>query len=172
MFDQVLEEDAARPVDDAFGASGGARRVQDVQRVVKGEVHVPDHVGLVRREELVQRDGPVGQQTDRAGQRIFGNHDEALQGGQGIGYLGQAPGDVVAAPAVAIAVGGEEDHRPDLPESVDHPGGPEVRRRRREGCADGRGGQHHGAGLGHVGHPCSHPVAGLYPEFQHGLLEA
>ena len=121
MFHEVFEKDAARPVDDALGLAGSARRIEDVQGVVKRQVEEPDFLSLVWSQESFQREGAVGERTDRTDRGILRHDYQTANFRQGVRHLGEATGDVVASAAVAVAVGGEQHHWTNLSEPVDHP---------------------------------------------------
>ena len=138
--------------------------------MVEGQRREDDGHGRVGGEEVVERDGAIGERAARAVRRV-GHDDHLAHRRQVGGHLGQLAGHVVALPAVSVAIGGEQHRRLDLPEAVEDAAGAEVGGGRREHGADRGGGQHHGVGLGQVREPGGHPVALSDACAQQGLLE-
>ena len=154
---EVLEDDPAVGLDDRLRGPGGARRVQDPQRVVERE---GDRVELGRLgRELVPPE-----RTREAWSFPWDRDHRAQPAPQRVGERARLVGEAEVLPAIAVAVGDDEDRRVDLPEPVDHAGDPELR---------GAGGPHRAdAGGTEKGRNCDraigehrrHPVAGTDAE--------
>ena len=144
---QVLEQDAALPLDDRLRQPRGAGRVEHPERVVEGQALEAELGGL--GEQLV----PAARHQHRVLDRRDRGHD-----------LGHTLAAVEVAPAVAVALGGDQDLRLDLLEAVDDGGRSELGRAARPDGADARAGQERHDGLGHVRHVRRHAVAALHPE--------
>jgi hypothetical protein len=159
---QVLEQRPARAVHDALGRAGGARRVEDVERVVEGQTLPGDGVGRVAGEHVAEPDS-VGD-----GRRVLpgvGHDHEALDARQLLTDLTDARQRVEEATAVAVAIRDEQHLRPDLAEAVQDALYPEVGRARRPDRAQARRRQHRDHGLGEVRQVAHHAVAGHDPPF-------
>ena len=145
---QVLEQDAALPLDDRLRQAGRPRRVEHPERVVERQ---PLGGQRSRLQELV----PVALAAEvRQHERPLERRDLPLQLGDDL-----APVEILAA--VAVAVDREQHLRADLGEAVDHAAHAEVGRAARPDRADRRAGQERGGRLGDVRHVGDHPVAAL-----------
>ena len=132
---QVLEQDAAVAVDDRLRQAGGARRVEDPERVVEGER---------RRTRARESAGPEEARPPSRCRR--GSRSRTVRSSPGISaaIASTIVGAVEVAPAVAVAVDREQDLRLDLREAVDHAAGAELRRRRGPDRAQRGGGEEGG----------------------------
>ena len=104
VLHQVFEQDSTGPVHDAFGPTGRARGVQDVEGMVERQFRELNGVRVVGGEELLKSDG-VGRQG--TGRTRPGNHHNPSEVGQPVGYLDQPVGHVMVAAGVVVAVSGE-----------------------------------------------------------------
>ena len=155
---QVLEEDAAVPVDDRLREAGGPRREEDVERVVERD----GVEGEGRRigEERRPGHGVRGRRRGRpAPARRYGHDDRGPQGRQRGPDLGDRRGPVDVPVAVAVAVDREQDGGLDLGEPVDDGPRAELGRARRPDGAEGRGREQADHGLRDVGQERGHAVA-------------
>ena len=144
---QVLQQDAALPLDDRLRQTRRAGRVEDPERVVEGQALEAQLGGL--GEQLLP--------SARHQHRVLDRRDRGDD-------LGHALAAIEVAPAVAVALGGDQDLWLDLLEAIDHCGGSELGRAARPDGADARAGQERHHRLGHVRHVRRHPVAALHPE--------
>ena len=152
----VLQQRPARAVHDALGRAGRAGGVQDVGGMVERQRL---EAGLAGRREKV----PV---EDRAGNRSRArrlgqawNHDHALDRIDAAGDLGHLREAAVPGSAVAVAVDGEQDLGPGLPEAVRGGLGPEIRRAGGPDRAQARRRQHCRDGFRHVRHEASDAIS-------------
>jgi hypothetical protein len=91
--------------------------------------------------------------------------DDVAQRGQGGAHLGHHAQAVEVAPAVGHAVAGDQHHRVDLAETVEHGVRAHVGRADAPDRADAHRGQKGHHGLGNVGQVGGHAVAGLHARF-------
>ena len=109
VFGQVLQQHTAGAVHDALGLAGGARREQHVPRVVERQRHERDRCRLDRVE-------PPGLNDDRCPKRWQRRND-----------LVKPTSAVVALAVVGVVRNREQHGRLNLPETIDHAVGPEIR---------------------------------------------
>ena len=109
VFGQVLQQHTTGAVHDALGLAGGARREQHVPRVIERQRHKRDR----RRLDVVE---PAGLDDDRC-----------TKGWQRRDDLVETTSAVVALAVVGVVRNREQHGRLDLPETIDHAIGPEVR---------------------------------------------
>ena len=166
MLLEVLQQHATGTVDDALGHAGRARAVEHVPGVVERQLFELLDRAAVRGQPVVPgRHRRRGCRCDPGQVRVGleeRDHHYPAETVELPDDAGQRGATVVALAAVGVAVGGHQHGRGDLAEPVEHAVGPEVRRGRREHCADRRGAQHDEQRLGDVRHPCRHPVARLH----------
>ena len=99
-------------------------------------------------------------------------HDDHLSHRRECGSDGrQAIDTIERLAAVGVAVGGEQEHGLDLPETVNDAVDAEVGRRRTEHRPDRCRREHDHHRLGNVGHPRRHPVTRLHTSCTHGTRE-
>lgn len=169
---EMLQEHAAGGMDDALGDSGGARRIEDVQRLLEGH-RGEDRLALGLVEPVPQRDLRLAAVVLRLRLRtVVGHHQQLLQAGQAGEHLVELGGQVQRLAGVAVAGAGDQHARFDLAEAVDHTLGTEVRRAARPGRAEAGGGEHADHGLPGVRHQRGDPVAGAYAQGGEALLQA
>ena len=162
MFLEVHQKHVARAVHHAFGHPGGARGIEDEQRVVEGKLGELDLRSGAGSQIVVEEPGVhdalyVRRLADK------GHHHhvfDAFYLPANLGGLGQA---VEGLAVVMVAVRGEQHLGLDLAEAVHHPVETEIRAAGGPDRAQAGGGQHGHHGLGDVGHETGHPVAGLHP---------
>ena len=150
----VVEQLAAVAVDDPLRRPGGARGEEHVERVVEGD-------GLEDG-----RRGRPGQGRPRLATPGGPPRPAARPTTTGMRRLSSAPGDlghggppVVGAPAVAIAVAGDQRRGTQLGEAIERAGGCEVGRAGRPDRADAGARQVGDHRLGAVGQVAGHHVA-------------
>ena len=155
---EVLDEQVAVPVDDRLGQAGRARREQHDERVVER------HLLELERPLVGEQVGPL----DRVGDRrlAVGHVHDVLDGGQRRADLRDLLRPVEVAVAEAVAADGEQDLRLDLREAVDDAARAELRRARRPGRAEARGGDERDDGLRRVGQVADDAVARSDAEVQ------
>lgn len=153
---QVFQQDAAVAVHDRLGQPGGARGVENVQRVV--ERHRRERQRLVgRRGQL----GPAQRAVLRRRLRVeVGDADGVPQRRQGGPDRCDLGAPVHRLVAVAVAVHGDQHCRLDLLPPVGDAAGAELGRAGREDRAQAGGGQQEDVRLGNVGGVRRHPVTG------------
>ena len=153
---EVLEHDAAVAVHDRLGQAGGARGVDDPQRMV--ERHRLE--GERRRGSARSSAQPiaVGPRALRGGAEARDPHGGA-QPGQAGGDLPHHLDPVEDLAVVAVAVDRDEHLRLDLAEPVDHARRAEVRRAGGPDRAEARRGEEGDQRLGDVRHVRGDPVA-------------
>ena len=156
---QVLEQDAAVPVDDRLRQPGRARRVEDEERVIERH-RLEAQVALVRGQLVpghrvvdAGRIGPEVGEDDGRG--------EARERRADGGHLGAA---VHLALPVSVAVDREEHLRLDLAESVDDGSHAELGRAARPDRPQRSGGEQRDDGLGDVRQVAGDAVATADPE--------
>ena len=129
VLHQVLQQDAAGAVDDGLGHARGSRGVQHVERVIEGQGRELQARRAGGGRGLVQEDLP-GHGPGQAAEVGIGaqeRHDDDPLGATEVGDdLPQAPEAVELLAPVAVAVGGHQNPRADLPEAVEHAVGAEV----------------------------------------------
>ncbi len=91
----------------------------------------------------------------------LGADHRPLDGGQLSQHVGDLRALIERLAAVDVALGGDQDARLDLPESIEHPLDAEVRRARRPDRADRRRAEHRDDRLGNVREVRGHAIAGL-----------
>ena len=164
MFLQVLQQGPAGAMDDALGHAGGAGGIHDEERMIERQ---PDKCdlprGAMRTEKILEQHGlgGLGKIGCRRQVRNDDNAHQAADSRRHRGYLLQA---VDALAVVVVAVGGDEQLRLDLTETIEHALHAEVRRSRGEDRTDAGGGQHRHYGLGQIGQVGGDPVATLDAE--------
>ena len=162
VLHQVLEQHAARPVDDGLGHARGARGVQHVQRVIERQRREEGRRGAGRRGAAACQEVLPENRAGHAGEVGLGvqerDDDQLLEPVQPGGDVGQSLQAVEVAAAVAVAVDCHEHAGADLAEAVDHAVGAEIGRARREHPAERGRGEHQLARLGDVGQPGRHAV--------------
>ena len=136
---EVLEQDPAVPVHDRLRQARRAAGVQDPQGVVERHVGELERLAGALEARLPARAVQVAE-----GDEVLESSDLA-----GDGAYGLAPVEV--APAVAVAVDGQQHLGLDLGEAVHDAAGPEVRRAARPHRAEARAGQEARDRLGDVG---------------------
>ena len=141
---EVLEQDPALAVDDRLRQPGGARRVQDPQRVVERDA-LEGQLARLLEAVLPARAVEVAEAHQPAADLLV----DAAHGVRA----------VEVAAVVAVAVDGQQHLRLDLREAVDHRAGAEVRRAARPHGAERRGGEERRHRLGEVRDVGRHPVA-------------
>ena len=146
---EVLEEDPAVAVDDRLREPGRAGAVEHPERVVEGDVREGERLVLALGQEVVPG---VASGAPRAAAPVeVGQDDRPLEAAAS---RPAAPDDiepVVVAPAVAVAVDGEQDARLDLREAVDDAAHAEVGRAARPDRAEARARVEGDGGLEDVG---------------------
>ena len=166
---EVLQQHTAGAVHDALGHAGGARAEQHVPRVVERQLFELDRSGAgldpdraCPGDELVPPHRVGHRVAHRRTLPAFGEateHHHAPQRRKRGADLGESFETIEGLAAVAVPIGGEEHHRFELPETVDHPVDAEIRRGGTEHRSDRGGSEHGDHRLGDVGHPGSHPIA-------------
>jgi hypothetical protein len=152
---EVFDGDAAVPVHDRLGQAGGARREQDVQRLVEGDA------GELQRAGFGHEVGPGRGPVDRGGALVeVGQPDDGAHAGQASADRLDLRSSVDRLGAVLVAVDGQQERGLDLLPPVDDALHPELRSTRAEDGAEAGGGQHEHQGLGDVRGVGGHAVAG------------
>ena len=150
------------PVDDRLREPGRAGAVEDPERVVEGDVCEGKRLVVpLGRERLPGRRRP--ERPERGIRVEVGQDDRPLEAGH---RVLQRPDDVepvVVAPAVAVAVDGEQEARLDLREAVDDAARAEVRGAARPDRAEARARVEGDGGLEDVGDVRDDAVAGADP---------
>ena len=158
MLLAVLEQRPAGPVQDALRRSRGARRVEDVERMLEGEARE----GWLARGEAGQHVLPERGSGDPREIRLFvgRTHDrDALERADLAPDLAHALQRIEALARVPVAVRGEQDLGSDLAETIDHAARAEIRRARRpDGAQRGRR-EHRDHRLRKIGQVARDPVA-------------
>ena len=153
MLLEVLQQRAARAVHDAFRRAGGARRVQDVDRMVERQARILDRAGRVRRKEVVPADGAANRRHagDRPARAFeIRHHDHPLHRWQLGNDLRNLVDDRQCLAVVPVAVDGHQHARLDLAEPVEHAAHAEIGRAGRPDGAERRRAQHRDDRLGQV----------------------
>jgi len=158
MFLEVLQQRTAGTVHDAFRHAGRARRIHDVERVIKRQLR-EIYIARGARREIIVEQHATRQVGDIRCRRGVGHDDEAAQAGQLRGNLADPVQRVMLFARVEVAIGGEQHGGLDLAEAVHHALDAEVGRARRPGGADADGGEHRNDGFRHVGHKAHDAVA-------------
>ena len=155
----VLQQRPPGTMHHAFGEPGGARRVEDVGRMVEWEALEPE-AGIAgqRARPLVPQHG-ARNGRDRGSFREVRNDDDLFDRREAAGDVGDAPQAVDFLSGVATPVGTEQDARRDLAEAVHHARHAEVRRAGRPDGAEARGSEHRDHRLGDVRQEPRHPIS-------------
>ena len=149
VFLQVLEQRAADAVHDALRLAGGARRIEDVERMVEVDLRERGR-GFLR--QFFECRGVVRRADDR-------NPDDLFQRRNLPDDLLHLLAHIDAPAAIEITIAGEQHPGFDLPEAVERPFRTEIRRTGRPGRAECGGGQHGDDGLDGIGQPARHHLA-------------
>ncbi len=158
---QVLDEGAAGTVHDALGHAGRPRAIEDVERMVEGEM-----LELERRRIGDPKSVPphgLAQSRKRRSFAVGGDHHHPLDRGNATQHLADLRKQLETLAAITVGVGREEDLGLDLPESVDHAAHPEIGRGGGPDRPETRGRQHRDHGLGNVRHVAGHPIPRSHP---------
>jgi hypothetical protein len=160
----MFEHDAAMAVHDGLGQAGGAAGIDDPQRVVEGQ---PVGREAGRRVACSSASKPVrrvrGGEFAFVGGRVqVGQQHQVAHAGQAGQHLAQHGAAVVRAAAVELAVDGDQHHRRDLAEAVEHRHRPHVGASRATTPRPATPGQEGHHGLRRVGQVGAHAVAGLH----------
>ncbi|MCY1358530.1 hypothetical protein D9M69_450670 [compost metagenome] len=159
---------AAVAVHDGLGQAGGAAAVDDPQRVIEGQPQWLETGGgrVVARGGGAERGAGLGgfQRAVHRGRVIgqVGVQDHVTHRGQGGAQFGHHAQAVEILHAVGHAVAGDQRHRFDLLEAVEHGVGPHVGRAHAPHGADAHHREKGNHGLGDVGQVGGHAVAGLH----------
>ena len=162
MFLQVLQQHAARRMDDALRRTGGSRRIQDVQRMRERQRNVVDRSGQERRQPDVPRDSVAHTCQVVGGSRRLlqvRDHDHLLDRRQTRGDGCHLVEDRDHLAVVVVAVDGDQDLGRDLAEAVQHALDAELRRTRRPRRAPRYGAEHRDDRFGQIRHVCRHAIA-------------
>ncbi len=158
----VVTHDPLRP-------AGGARGVEDVERVGGRHRHALGRLGIVHRGRPVE----VTLGMQRRLQLRTLEHDAAPRPMLGLLDCAVQQRLVIDQPARLDSTGGRDDHR--RPRVIDPPGqlvGGETAEHDRMDRADPRAGEHRDRRLGHHRHVDDHPVAVLHSLSAQGAGEA
>ena len=120
----VLQQHAARAMDDAFGHSRGARGEEDEEGVIEGK---PCEIDLAGREGADERvEGDRAGDGGRLAATQVRHHYRPLHRRKPLEDGRHAAERIVALPAIAVPVRDQEEAGADLAEAVDHAPHPEV----------------------------------------------
>ncbi len=165
VFLEVLQQRAAGTVDDAFRRAGGARRVEDVERMIERqllEFDVRRIAAVVAIRDGVSNPGQVGVLRQRR------NNDDFLDTGQRICDSGRDRKPVERLAGISIAVGAEEQTGLDLPKAIQHSMLAEIRGAGCPRCARADGCQHRHDGFRAIRHEAGYPVPWTNTGRSHG----
>ena len=162
MFLEVLQQRAASPVADALRLAGGARGIEDVERMVEGQrLEAPWGVrmaGESRRNRIL----------------FFAEHrnpQQVFDAGDGIAHRPRSLPHVEPLAAVAVAVAGDQHLGLNLPEAIQRALDAEIRRAGGPNRADAGRGEHRHHRLRHVRQPPSDAISPFNAERNQRLAE-
>ena len=162
VFLDVLQQRAARAMDDAFGGAGGAAGIKDGDRMVEGQALEGDGLRLEGRQRLVPAHGP-GEACEIGMLGGIGHDQGVRHRGQTGKNAAQLLQPVEGPTAVVMAIGGDQHLGGDLAETVQHARNAEIRAGRTPHRADRGGGQHGDDRLRQVGQVADDTVAHPHP---------
>src|SRR5688572_20857602 len=148
----MLEERSARAMDDAFGNAGGARGIEDIERVIEGQLRELDRLEFFTRNVILIGDSAWNSpRYVRRGADIV-DDDRLLDARQLFQHRSHLVGDRDGLAIVVIAVAGDEEARLDLAETVEDALLAEIGRAGRPDAAERGDGEESDDRLRHVGH--------------------
>ncbi len=157
---EMLEQRAPRPVHQALGQAGGARRIQDVQRMVERQPREGQRRRRFGRAHVVAPRDAARQARGVHGGVLARHQHHALDFRNARGDLADPRQAVDTRSCIAVRRRGQQHAGPDLPEPVEHAGHAEVGRAAGPDGPDAGRGEHQDHRLRHVGHERGHAVAG------------
>jgi hypothetical protein len=149
----VLQQRAAGAVHDALRHAGRAGGVENVQRMVEGQLREGQR--LPAAAEAVPRRGARGgraEPLELRGRIDVRHHDDLRHAGELGEHRGHRFERVELLAAIEVPIGSEQHLRGDLPETIEHPVHAKVRRAGGPDRTDARAGEHRDGGLWQVGH--------------------
>ena len=161
---QMLEQGAARAMDDALRLAGSTRRVEDDEWVVERQLGELQRCRL--GEECLPPDG-VAQLA-----AIVVDENDMLDRRNRVERPGNGGHDVVLLAVVPVAAHGDQNPGLDLTESVDDTEWSEVGGTRRPDRADRSRGEHPDHGLGTVRKQCRDAIAAPHTESDQSVAGA
>ena len=131
VFLQVLQQRAARAVDDALGHAGGARGIQDVERMIEGQGGEIDAVHAGERRDEVPPAHCLGYRIVQRGFGHVGNDDDSLDRMQLARHLTQLAQHVDRLAVVEVAIDADQHFGRHLPKAIQRTLHAEIRETRK-----------------------------------------